>query len=272
MSGEDWIKALGRLDLEGKTDLPITFQGGEPTIHKSFYEIVNGVRKDIPIDLLTNLEIDAKEFATHIPPQRLSRKAPYANIRVSYHHGQSNFDELTAKVLYLKGKGYSIGIWEVLHPDYEQDVFARANKAMARGIDYRVKEFLGPWKGQDHGTMRYGDAVNGPYLRQCLCKTSELLIDPAGSIFRCHSDLYANRLPIGHILDEELPALGQWRSCSVYGKCNSCDIKVKNNRFQQFGHSSVEIKEIISFPIRKVEPVTLVVNTYGKQDAPTPSV
>ena len=32
------------------------------------------------------------------------------------------------------------------------------------------------------------------------------------------------------------------RPCDVYGHCNPCDIKVKTNRFQEFGHTSVQIE------------------------------
>ena len=37
---------------------------------------------------------------------------------------------------------------------------------------------------------------------------------------------------------------GKFRPCEVYGHCNPCDIKVKTNRFQVFGHTSVEIRGI----------------------------
>ena len=104
-------------------------------------------------------------------------------------------------------------------------------------------------------------------LRHCDCRTTEFLIDPAGFIFRCHSDLYANRFPIGHILDPELPKLlGQWVACPVFGKCNACDIKVKFNRFQEHGHSSVEIRNIGEPYAPNTEHVSEVVNTYGKQE------
>lgn len=265
MQPKEWIDGLNRLDIGSRTDLPITIQGGEPTVYKGFYEVVNGVKRELPIDLLTNLEVNAEEFMSHIPRDRIRREAPYASIRVSYHHGQSNFDALIGRVLEFQKRGYSIGVWEVEQPDIRGEVLFRAQLAHSLGIDWRIKEFLGPWKGVNHGTMRYPDAVNSNSLRNCDCRTSELLIDPSGYVFRCHSDLYANRLPVGHILDSDFDGgvLGSWKACSVYGKCNSCDIKVKTNRFQQYGHSSVEIKNI-SEPTTTVTPIGKVENTYGK--------
>lgn len=265
MSEKDWINGLNR--IRTRQDLPITLQGGEPTVHKYFYEIINGVKSSTSFDLLTNLEVDLTRFRKSLSPKRFRSGMPYASIRVSYHHGQSNFLELIHKVLALKEDGFSIGVFEVNHPDYERDVLSRQHTASALGIDWRIKEFLGPWKGKNYGTMRYEEAVNSSQIRNCMCKTSELLISPDGYIFRCHSDLYANRFPIGHLLDDNFDgdSLGRWVHCPVYGKCNSCDIKVKNDRFQQWGHSSVDIKDV-SEPIAANDTkVVDVVNTYGKQ-------
>ena len=266
MSGEDWIRGLNR--LETKTSIPLTFQGGEPTVHKNFYKIIQSIRPDLKIDLLTNLEVDSDFFMSHIPPERIKREAPYASIRVSYHRGQQDPDVLLKRVKYFLDRGYHIGIWAVDHPDYMNETRQVQQRAQSMGIDFRLKEFLGPHKGKNYGTMRYPEAVNSSAIRSCDCRTTEFLIDPAGAIFRCHSDLYANRSMIGHILDPEPPELlGQWVPCRVYGKCNSCDIKVKTNRFQEYGHSSVEIRAI-SDPIGiNTEYVEEVVNTYGKQDA-----
>ena len=38
--------------------------------------------------------------------------------------------------------------------------------------------------------------------------------------------------------------IDEYRDCYVYGDCNPCDVKVKTNRFQQFGHTSVDIIDI----------------------------
>lgn len=267
MSADDWIKGLNRIN--SRSDLPITLQGGEPTIHKEFYPLVRGIKPETNLDLLTNLEISAEEFEKNIHPERFKRTSPYASIRVSYHHGQSKFEELTSKVRYLKDKGYSIGIWEVDNPDYHSEVIYRQQVAHSMGIDYRLKEFLGPHKGVVYGTYRYADSVNAKSLRKCECRTTELLIAPDGSIFRCHSDLYANRLSIGHILDPLFTAekLGQWKACAVYGRCSSCDTKLKTNRFQQYGHSSVEIRNLSEPYTPNKDYQTEVVNTYGKPDS-----
>lgn len=267
MSGEDWVRGLNRLVSPGNS-IPITLQGGEPTVHKHFYQIVQGLKPQLSIDLLTNLEVNAEYFMNHIGPERIKRDAPYASIRVSYHRGQQDPDVLLKRVRLFLDKGYHVGVWAVDHPEYMDETREVQAKAQEMGIDFRLKEFLGPFNGRNYGTMRYPEAVNAPALRRCDCRTTEFLIDPGGHIFRCHSDLYAGRFPLGHILDAEPPKLlGQWVPCAVYGKCNSCDIKVKNNRFQEYGHSSVEIRAIGESYAANTEHVQEVVNTYGKQDS-----
>lgn len=270
MSGSDWIKAINRLKLP--TNCPITLQGGEPTVHKDFVEIVNGVRPDIPIDILTNFERPLEDWLYNIDPDRLRRNAPYANIRISWHKGQHELESLLYKAREAQRRGYNVGIWSVLHPDYKDEVIKAQHVAQALGIDFRLKEFLGPHKGEVYGTFRYANAVDSHDLRYCDCRTSELLVAPDGYIYRCHSDLYASRLPIGHVLQEENPLVGQWVPCAVFGKCNSCDIKLKNNRFQQSGHSSVEIRNISQVYAQNKEFVSEVENTYGKTEKPIPKI
>ena len=66
------------------------------------------------------------------------------------------------------------------------------------------------------------------------------------AIYKCHADLYNHRNPIGHILEESfnVDELEKFRECDYFGACNPCDVKVKTNRFQIFGHTSVEIIDI----------------------------
>ena len=141
---------------------------------------------------------------------------------------------LVNKVLDMKYRSYQVGIWGLDNNDNE---FIKFLCGMT-GIDFRFKEYL----DATHGTYKYQGAVDGQTKKDVYCKTTELLIAPDGYIFRCHSDLYAHRNPIGHILDEDIPSF-DFRTCDNYGRCNPCDVKLKTNRHQEFGHCSVEIKD-----------------------------
>ncbi len=239
LSAEEWIDGLNRLRVN--SDLPITLQGGEPTIHPGFYEIVNGIRSDTHIDLLTNLQFDVRTFARKIEPNRIRRKSPYASIRVSYHPEMMDLDKTMVKVLELQKRGYSIGLFGVLHPLQEQIVLEAQRKCQDAGIDFRTKEFLGVHDGRLYGHYLYPDGIGREQTRHVLCRNSEVLIDPSGFIYRCHHDVYKGLNAIGHILDPGLKIQRRFRDCDFFGHCNPCDLKIKNNRFQQFGHCSVEI-------------------------------
>lgn len=240
LSGEEWLLALNR--LQNRPDLPITLQGGEPTLHPDFYQIVNGLRPDLPIDLLTNLQFEVDEFMARIAPDRLRRQAPYASIRVSYHPESMALEPLMVKVLKLLAGGYSIGIWGVDHPARHLEMVRAGEECRKAGIDFRLKEFLGSHQDRWYGTYKYPDSFRRGRPRQVECRTSELLVGPDGRVYRCHSDLYAGRPGVGSFLDTEFRIEDRFRACGSYGECNPCDVKLKTNRFQKFGHTSVEIE------------------------------
>ncbi|MGE5479657.1 MAG: radical SAM protein [Chloroflexota bacterium] len=246
MTTEDWIEAANRLQL--RDDLPLTLQGGEPTLHKAFFRFTREVREDVQMDLLTNLCFDVDEFIREVPTWRFSRKAPYAPIRVSYHPNQNKIEEIIPKTHKLMRAGYKIGVFGILHPDeaISEHILEMQRICVNEGIDFRTKEFLGEWNGEVYGTFKYDGSVCSDSIKSCNCRTSELLVDPAGYVYKCHSDLYAARNPYAHILDEELAAesIDEFRNCDYYGACNPCDVKIKTDRFQRYGHTSVEIIDV----------------------------
>ena len=243
MSASDWAKAINRLQIE-REDLPVTLQGGEPTIHKDFFELVNLVDDNIKLDLLTNMIFDVDRFIKEIKPEKFTRSAKYAAIRVSYHPGQNDIEDLIEKHHKFRDAGIYVGIYSVMVPENQEHIKEVQEKCLKEGVDFRVKEYLG-FDGEDwHGTYKYPEAISQKVNKYCECKTTELIIAPSGHVFRCHSDLYENRTPIGHILDPDFDIEEIYRPCYVFGHCNPCDIKVKTNRHQIFGHTSVDIKNI----------------------------
>lgn len=233
LTGARWVTALNRIVT--RPDLPITLQGGEPTLHPNFYQIVNGVDKGINIDLLTNCQFNLDEFSTLLPPSRLTRNAPYASIRVSYHPPTMGLEDTIKRVGILKERGYNVGVWIVDYPKdklikYYQQAF------LDSGIDCRLKEYL---DGKTYGTYRYRELQG---KKNVVCRPSELLIAPDGGIYRCHGDLYSNRKPYANIMDDEVRVIEDFYPCKKVD-CVSCDIKVKTNRFQVQGHCAVEIKD-----------------------------
>jgi MoaA/NifB/PqqE/SkfB family radical SAM enzyme len=228
----DWIAGLNR--IKTRKDLPITISGGEPTLHPKFFEIIKWIDCDISLDLLTNGEFNVDEFIKNISPNRFKREAPYASIRFSYHPKRTRLLQLLKTVITLQDLNYSVGIWAV----DKTKIRNRLIKILAGllGIDFRIKDFL----DNKHGSYKYQQALDG-IPKDCLCKSSELLIAPDGRLFRCHYDLYNGVNSYGHILDNRISLPTDFLSCNHCGLCNPCDIKIKYDRFQKEGHCSVEI-------------------------------
>lgn len=239
LTGAEWTLGLNR--IISRADLPITIGGGEPSLHPDFTTIINGIRPELNIDLLTNIEFDIDRFMTVVSPERIKRAAPYASIRVSYHPEVMALESLIAKVQKLLRAGYSIGIWGVLHPSQEAEILRAQEQCRQLGIDFRTKEFLGDCNGKMYGTIGYPGACDRTFTKKVECRTTELIIGPTGHIYRCHSDLYEGRTPVGHLLDPAFKIDNKFKKCGVFGHCNPCDVKVKTNRFQEYGHTSVEI-------------------------------
>lgn len=247
MSPDEWIQAADRLML--RDDLPLTLQGGEPTLYKGFYQLAKEIREDIKMDLMTNMMFDVKEFINQVPVWRFTRDAPYAPIRVSYHPGQNDIDELIKKTLALQEAGFRVGVYGIEHPDdvIREHILSVQQECLKLGLDFRTKEFLGKYKGRMYGTLKYENSTDCDTKKRCECKTTEVLVDPLGYVYRCHSDLYKGRNHIGHILDPSITeqSIDTFRGCDFFGDCNPCDVKLKTNRYQVFGHTSVKIRNIL---------------------------
>lgn len=202
-------------------------------MHPEFYKIVNGIKPEINIDLLTNAQFNINEFTQRVKPERIMRDAKYASIRVSYHPRTMVLADTIDRVCRLRDDGYSVGVWIV---DYPKDPLIHYywSAFLREGIDVRLKQYL---DGDKNGTYKYKDMQG---KKNVLCKPSEFLVAPDGSIFRCHGDLYNNRNPVGNIMDTNIKLSEEFIPCKKVA-CNSCDIKVKFDRFQNTGHCAVEI-------------------------------
>ena len=240
--GKEWVDKLNKIDFG---DIPLTLGGGEPTLHPDFYYIINNLRDNINIDLLTNCNFNIDEFIENISPQRLqtNKNPAYKSIRVSYHPSQMNAEKLVEKVKKLQDAGFSVGIFGINHPKNTKPNMIMSELARKNNVYFFIKDFLGEYNGQIFGYYKYPEALNCE-KREVLCKTSELLISPQGNIHRCHRDLYKNENPISNVKEIDFGIREEYLVCGEYGNCNPCDVKLKTNRFLNMGKCSVEIREI----------------------------
>lgn len=263
LNAKDWIDFINRLDM-AREDLPITLQGGEPTLHKEFYDIIEGIKDEIKLDLLTNFMFDIDEFIARVDPRKFTREAKYAAIRVSYHPGQNEINDLIKRHHKMRDAGFYVGLYAVMTPWNEVHIKEVQDRCKIEGIDFRIKEYLGFDGDKWHGTYKYPEAISQKVEKYCECKTTELIVGPNGGVYRCHSDLYEDRTPVAYITDREFQIEDIYRPCFVYGHCNPCDIKVKTNRFQEFGHTSVDIQNIRELSKSEVDRLKNGDNGLGK--------
>ncbi len=248
LTGEEWVRALNR--LVSKKDVPITFSGGEPFLHKDFFYVLNNLKPELKVDILTNLYFDKnliEKFISEVKPERINRNSPYPSIRVSYHPEQMEAGKLIDNVKRLQDAGFPIGIYSVQYPSPQQlqAITQMQFRAIDAGILFRLKDFTGSFKNELYGDYsKYPGSILQEKTKKVLCRTSELLIGPDGNVYRCHRDLYAEENSIGNLLDPSFQLEDKFRACDKYGECHPCDVKVKTNYKQQLGHTSVEIKEI----------------------------
>jgi len=243
LTPSEWAEGLNRFVLP--KDVPISLQGGEPFLYYGIWELLDQIEHKV--DIMTALPpfVTKKNFHQLRTLNWNKRDAPYPTIRVSYHKGQNNYQELIERIAELQ-EILSIGLYYLDHPAHtEEDVHSVIAYAKKHKVELRKKDFLGEYKGTMYGEFLYPDAVSGKCQGiPVACRNTVVPIAPDGTIFRCHSDLYFNRkeLAIGHILYADCQLRIGYLSCSHYGLCSECDIKIKNNHLQQYGYTSVDIR------------------------------
>lgn len=258
ISGEKWVEALNR--IEAPKEVPFSFTGGEPSLHKDFIYILNNLKPESGIDIFTNLwwsEDKLNKFIREVSPERINNYAPFPSIRASYHPEQMGGGEkLIKNAIGLKEAGFDIGIECVMYPTPSQlsDLRDMALRCRNANISFRPKAFIGIYKGVDnlgrpfsilHGNYsKYPGAVFSEKTLECECKTSNLLINPRGDVYRCQRDLLLTENSIGSLLDQDFQIRDIFRPCNKYGECHPCDVEVKTDNQQQLGHTSVEIKDV----------------------------
>jgi len=261
LSAEQWIRGLNKLELP--KDVPITLQGGEPFLYEGIWEILENARHKI--DILTALPpfLTKGHFLQLKTLEWNKRKAPYPLIRVSYHKGQNDYKGLIERIAELQDM-LSIGLFYFSHPATSEKEIEKVKEYSARyGVELREKDFLGEWDGNIYGTFLHKDAAIGKRKGiKVLCKNTVVPIAPDGTVYRCHSDLYFNRkkLALGNILNENLEFPKNYLYCENYGLCSECDVKIKTNRYQVYGYTSVDIKFLDEEVIHEFEKTKSIDN------------
>jgi len=236
LNSDQWAKAINSYDWK----MPVTLGGGEPTLHEEFYELLDKIKPEVNIELLTNLTFDPIEFIKKVKPSRFTKKEnAYKSIRASYHPAKHNPITLVNNAKVLQDNGFKVGLFGLNHPDNMKANMEMAELSRINGIYFFIKDYLGEKEGHKFGFLKYPYAVDGK-SKIALCRTKNIQIGPDGNIYKCHRDLYKGRHTLGNIIDT--PQIKQrFRKCITYGQCNPCDVKLRTNRFLDTGDCNVEI-------------------------------
>ena len=211
LTPSEWARGLRRIPQS--EDLPLTLQGGEPTIYakgRGLGELLAGI--DHRCDLLTNLVLSTEALGRGLDGQikNLQREAPYPSIRVSWHPdemlrnwGDNAFETLVERCLALEELGFrvtpekatsDVGIYMVEVPGHE---VSDAMRRSAEGrVPFETKPLLGMHEGELYGEYLYPYSTNlissGLHAEtlEAKCRTTELLLDPMGFAWSCHFYLY----------------------------------------------------------------------------------
>lgn len=219
--GKYWVDNINRLE----TDLPVTLGGGEPSLHKDFYEIILGIRHSI--DILTNLSFNTKEFIDRTPVWKFDDSRTFAPIRASFHPEFMDIEETVEKVRVLQKNGYRIGLYCV-ETDNNKKYIDELRKDKYSDIDFQTKPLL-------DNVVKVSNKN-----KKVKCRTKELILSPDGRRFRCHRDLYKKENSLGRI-SETCYIDYKFRNCNKANECHPCDIKIKRDRFGKEGYRAVEL-------------------------------
>ena len=219
VESEYWINCLRNLE----TDLSVTLSGGEPSLYKGFYEVINEIPQKI--DILTNLQFDVVEFKERVSPDRFDSGKSFAPIRASFHSEFMDIEETLRKVDFLMEAGFRIGLYCV---DHVSNNYAIKELGKIKWLDFQIKPLL-------------DNKVKESYVSNLVkCRTSQLLLNPEGKIFGCHRDLYKRKNEIG-FLNNVSKIDFEYRKCYNVEECHLCDIKIKRDRFGKNGYCAVDI-------------------------------
>lgn len=203
LSGKEWIKIINR---EGK-DIVLT--GGEPTLHKDFIQIVNGIDPKIDVRGYTNLVWTDKFLEEYI--KKVKRKVDFY---VSYHISSGDVQRFIEILKKLKKSGKFNGTVHTVCSDKNRikelkKIFSK--NGISIGVD-------------DDQYGMFHESCSKKFRKKVICSKKLYLIAPNGVRFRCLSYLVRNKQPLEDLTKTKLLNPTFCDKCDDYGYCAPCDM------------------------------------------------
>lgn len=208
-SGKEWVRAINEIE----EPIPsFHIQGGEPSLHPDFFEILNGVKFRLTMD--TNLTFDAERFVREVKGS--------VSIYTTFHPTQAEVELFATNFHTLKSAGFKV--YPSIIPDpYNPELVEGSFRALVnRGLPMSKSGYIGWVNGKLSPPYR-----DDPYRNKdktsvlCLCK--EVLFAPDGTVYNCPAKLDRRcENTYGNIFKGEVDMPTDYILCQEYGFCNPC--------------------------------------------------
>jgi len=237
LSAAEWLGFLNRIQKFAQH--PISIIGGEPTLHKDFLEIVNGLENffvTVTTNLSSKLFDDVNKFVSSIKYKHNFR------LNTSFHPTLIDVDTFCSRIKQLRSSG--IYVDQIAMVDYPLGNFKfYYDEFVKRGLVLTPQTFLGKIDGTlfpskdvsgvtnnivEHGITDedlYKKGFSGNDRKAVLCNSKRFLISPNGNVYHCHYHLYSNRSPFMNIKNSTSSVVREpdYILCEDFGYCNPCD-------------------------------------------------
>lgn len=254
----------------------IYFTGGEPTLYKNIFSMINKLDQRIKCRITSNLgpSFDVKKFISLISPDR------FEMLMFSYHPSETTKTQFLNKIDTIIANGFTnILVESVLYSDDITDLLDIKDDLISRNIIRRYDpcflpdgkmHILSPKSTamahqlQDQGIQE--QSQNDIALRQignmfanksslilCPAGHKNFHIDPAGDIYPCMSALDRSRLfgkwalphyqPIGNIQDTDFDYLPEPIICWEAFRCSACDYELLQTGWRFLGECHPPLPE-----------------------------
>ncbi len=196
LDGKSWVTALNRYDRD------VYISGGEPTMHKDIWYILQNIKPSLQVKVWTNMAFDIDEFLDKVT------RPIYWN--ASYHPSSGPPQKTINKILKLRSLGKWDNYGEIHTVGFNNKVVKEFECA---GIKLNARDFF--------------QAENNETAESVLCKHYGFFIGPDGFRYVCSSKMLRGLGKRENILTDTLRGIPTIVKCNDYPFCESCDLVVR---------------------------------------------
>lgn len=164
----------------------IHISGGEPFIYPSFLDLVVYLTEKYTVEFDTNLSFDVEEFVSTVKPDKVK-------FATAFHPEFVDLDTFLKKTLFLKEKGYDLGVNYVAYPLQLGKLKEYKETFGSNHISFDIMPFRGKYQGREYPKgyseeekelIRNCDPRTGTRMLESYSGEDEKKLSPKGKICR----------------------------------------------------------------------------------------